>query len=66
MDQKNHITQGYKQLRVDMMNGKKINCVVGVMIQKRMEYSYRNELSDRYSDLKEGLLKKTKSDGETN
>ena len=49
-----------------MMNGKENKLCSGCYdSEKNGAYSYRNELSDRYSDLKEGLLNKTKSDGET-
>jgi len=64
--EKSYNSEGYKQLRVDMMNGKENKLCSGCYdSEKGGAYSYRNELSDRYADLKEILLKKTKSDGET-
>ena len=64
--EKSYNSEGYKQLRVDMMSGKENKLCSGCYdSEKGGAYSYRNELSDRYADLKESLLKKTKSDGET-
>ena len=64
--EKSYNSEAYKQLRVDMMNGKENKLCSGCYdSEKGGAYSYRNELSDRYSDLKEGLLEKTKEDGET-
>jgi len=64
--EKSYNSKGYKQLRVDMMNGKENKLCSGCYdSEKGGAYSYRNELSDKYLDLKESLLDKTKSDGET-
>lgn len=64
--EKSYNSEGYKQLRVDMMNGKENKLCSGCYdSEKGGAYSYRNELSDKYLDLKESLLEKTKSDGET-
>ena len=61
--EKSYNSEAYKQLRVDMMNGKENKLCSGCYdSEKGGAYSYRNELSDRYSDLKEGLLEKTKED----
>jgi len=64
--EKSYNSEGYKKLRVDMMNGKENKLCSGCYdSEKGGAYSYRNELNDRYSHLKDDLLDKTKSDGET-
>ena len=64
--EKSYNSEGYKKLRVDMMNGKENKLCSGCYdLEKGGAYSYRNELNDRYSHLKDDLLDKTKSDGET-
>ena len=64
--EKSYNSEGYKKLRVDMMTGKENKLCSGCYdSEKGGAYSYRNELNDRYSHLKDDLLDKTKSDGET-
>ena len=64
--EKSYNSEGYKKLRVDMMNGKENKLCSGCYdLEKGGAYSYRNELNDRYSHLKDDLLDKTESDGET-